>query len=163
MLPLPPPQNYYNDIDSMISTFIWNNKCPRISLTTFQQSKLNGGLSLPNFKYYHWAFKMRALYVWMDQHSRGPWRCIEESLAKPHRLQDLLFTGNGRINRNSSLGCIMSNSLTIWRKVERFMGVPLQICLQTPLWNNCKILIGGKPFCNSFLVLSRYKYSRGHV
>ncbi len=35
MLPLPsPPPGYFKEINSIISKFIWNDKCPDIKLTT---------------------------------------------------------------------------------------------------------------------------------
>ncbi len=32
MLPLSPPPGYFKEINSIISKFIWNDKCPRINL-----------------------------------------------------------------------------------------------------------------------------------
>ncbi len=34
----------------MISKFIWNDKCPRIKLTTLQHPNSAGGLAVPNFE-----------------------------------------------------------------------------------------------------------------
>lgn len=95
MIPLAPPPNYYKDIPSSITQFIWSGKRPRIKLATTEQPKLLGGLALLNFQFYHWAFQIRSLQVWMDPDSKVPWRCIKEAVVKPHRLQDLLFSGPG--------------------------------------------------------------------
>lgn len=149
MIPLAPPPNYYKDIHSSISQFIWNGKRPRIKLKTLQRPKLLGGLALPNFQFYHWAFQIRALHIWMDPSSKVPWRSIEEAMVKPHRLEDLLFTGLGRSNTNLKFGCIIAHSLKVWKEAEKCMGVPLHTGALTPLWHNSRFLIGGKPFHNS--------------
>ncbi len=47
MLPLSPPPGYFMQINSIISKFIWNDKCPRIKLTTLQHPNSAGGLALP--------------------------------------------------------------------------------------------------------------------
>ncbi len=47
MLPLSPPPGYFKEINSIISKFIWNDKCPRIKLTTLQHPNSAGGLSGP--------------------------------------------------------------------------------------------------------------------
>ncbi len=43
MLPLSTPPGYFKEINSMISKFIWNDKCPRIKLTTLQRTNSAGG------------------------------------------------------------------------------------------------------------------------
>ncbi len=40
MLPLSPPPGYFKEINSK---FIWNDKCPRIKLTTLQRTNSAGG------------------------------------------------------------------------------------------------------------------------
>ncbi len=38
MLPLSPPPGYFKEINSITYKFIWNDKCPRIKLTTLQHT-----------------------------------------------------------------------------------------------------------------------------
>ncbi len=52
MLPLFPSPGYFKEINSIISKFIWNDKCPRIKLTTLQHTNSAGGLAVPIFELY---------------------------------------------------------------------------------------------------------------
>ncbi len=95
MLPLSPPPGYFKEINSIISKFIWNDKCPRIKLTTLQHPNSAGGLAVPNFELYYWSFQLKALHNWVDPQSTVSWRVIEADKVKPNRLQDI-FTGTGK-------------------------------------------------------------------
>ncbi len=77
MLPLSPPPGYFKEINSIISKFIWNDKCPRIKLTTLQHPNSTGGLAVPNFELYYWSFQLKALHNWVDPQSTVSWRVIE--------------------------------------------------------------------------------------
>ncbi len=96
MLPLSPPPGYFKEINSIISKFIWNDKCPRIKLITLQHTNHEGGLAIPNFEMYYWSFQLKALHNWVDPQSTVLWRVIEADKVKPNRLQDILFTGTGK-------------------------------------------------------------------
>ncbi len=99
MLPLSPPPGYFKEINSIISKFIWNDKCPRIKLTTTHLTphyNSAGGLAVPNFELYYWSFQLKALHNWVDPQSTVSWRVIEADKVKPNRLQDILFTGTGK-------------------------------------------------------------------
>ncbi len=61
MLPLSPPPGYFKEINSIISKFIWNDKCPRIKLTTLQHPNSAGGLAVPNFELYYWSFQLKGI------------------------------------------------------------------------------------------------------
>ncbi len=60
MLPLSPPPGYFKEINSIISKFIWNDKCPRIKLTILQHPNSAGGLAVPNLELYYWSFQLKA-------------------------------------------------------------------------------------------------------
>ncbi len=98
MLPLSPPPGYFKEFNSIISKFIWNDKCPRIKLTTLQH---------PNFELYYWSFQLKALHNWVDPQSTVSWRVIEADKVKPNRLQDILFTGTGKKG-------IITNLVRLW-------------------------------------------------
>ena len=96
--------------------FVWGGKRARIKLTTLQRSKLTGGLAVPNLDFYYYAFQIRSFQVWRHQDSQVPWRAIEAARVKPHRLEDLPYTGT---NVQLRYGSIMVNSLNVWRKTEK--------------------------------------------
>ncbi len=146
MLPLSPPPGYFKEINSIISKFIWNDKCPRIKLTTLQHPNSAGGLTVPNFELYYWSFQLKALHNWVDPQSTVSWRVIEADKVKPNRLQDILFTGTGKKGDNYKFGPVVANSIKIWKTVERRIGGPFKFCNSTPLWHNFNFVCGNRPF-----------------
>ncbi len=146
MLPLSPPPGYFKEINSIISKFIWNDKCPRIKLTTLQHPNSTGGLAVPNFELYYWSFQIKALHNWVDPQSTVSWRVIEADKVKPNRLQDILFTGTGKKGDNYKFGPVVANSIKIWKTVERRIGGPFKFCNSTPLWHNFNFVCGNRPF-----------------
>ncbi len=155
MLPLSPPPGYFKEINSIISKFIWNDKCPRIKLTTLQHPNSAGGLAVPNFELYYWSFQLKALHNWVDPQSTVSWRVIEADKVKPNRLQDILFTGTGKKGDNYKFGPVVANSIKIWKTVERRIGGPFKFCNSTPLWHNFNFVCGNRPFVQHSLVLFR--------
>lgn len=89
---------------------------------------------------------MRSLQVWRHQDSQIPWQAIEAARVKPHRLEDLLYTGIGRKNIQLRYGTIIVNSLNVWRNTEKMLGVTSKFHKTSPLWNNYNFQSGGKPF-----------------
>ena len=122
MIPLAPPPKFIMEMHTLLSHFIWGGKRARIKLTTLQRSKLNGGLAVPNLNFYYYAFQIRPLHVWRDRESEVPWRALEAARVKPHRLEDLLYTGRGSRNINLRYGSIITNSIAVWQRVEQMTG-----------------------------------------
>ncbi len=83
------PSRLLKEINSIISKFIWNDKCPEIKLTTLQHPNSAGGLAVPNFELYYWSFQLKALHNWVDSQSTVSWRVIEADKVKPNRLPDI--------------------------------------------------------------------------
>lgn len=70
---------------------------------------------------------------------------IEEALAAPHRLPDLLYVKQ-KLNIKARRGSVISYSLSIWHKVEKLLGDIPRYHKLSPLWNNTDILDAGQPF-----------------
>ncbi len=120
MLPLSPPPGYFKEINSIISKFIWNDKRPRIKLTTLQHPNRAGGLAVPNFELYYWSFQLKALHNWVDPQSTVSWRVIEADKVKPNRLQDILFTGTEKFSAGKP-AWVMISFKCFWKQ-KRITG-----------------------------------------
>lgn len=103
----------------MISKFIWQNKRPRIKLKTLQLSKSDGGLKLPNLKYYFWASQMKPLITWIQNDTQTRWLNIEKNLS-PDPLQTLPFL-EGSVK---GLAQWTMTTLKVWRKIMSAFGLP---------------------------------------
>lgn len=146
MIPFTPPPKYFKELNSAVSRFVWNGRQPRIRFSVLQRTKLEGGLALPNFQIYYWAFQIRAIRTWTDKDSKVPWRSIESAIVHPHRLQDLPFTGLGRRNSHHKFGNVISSTLAAWYSAEKAIGHSKKLSQQSPLWNNAHFLSDQQPF-----------------
>lgn len=77
MLPIEIPNNVFAKLDKQISKFIWAGKRPRIKYKTLQLMKTDGGVCLPNFRYYYWAAQLKPIETWLKDNTY-----IEKSLCQ---------------------------------------------------------------------------------
>lgn len=92
------PLYYFNKSDSIISSFIWNNKLARISKKHLFKRKAEGGFGLPHFKLYYWAANVNVLLYWhnslplahYNQEGVSTWLLIEISSCGATSLPALL-------------------------------------------------------------------------
>lgn len=61
MFPLPTPPNYWNEMRSIASQFIWKGEKPRVKNTKLCQRKLQGGFGFLNFETNHFSFTLPPL------------------------------------------------------------------------------------------------------
>lgn len=47
-------KSFFRSVDKLISSFLWDNKHPRVCKVFLQRHKSEGGLALPNLWYYYW-------------------------------------------------------------------------------------------------------------
>lgn len=147
MLPLPPPPQFWSKLQSAISKFLWRGKRPRIKLTTMQRERQAGGLSLPNFKFYYWAFTLRPLLTWFQPDAQVSWRALEERLLAPYSFVNILQSSTSIKQCRLRFGPLISHLLFIWRRAEKLAGCSSGWGPHSPIFNNDKLLIGGRPIC----------------
>ncbi len=146
MLPLSPPPGYFKEINSIISKFIWNDKCPRIKLTTLQHPNSAGGLAVPNFELYYWSFQLKALHNWVDPQSTVSWRVIEADKVKPIDFKIFYLLAQEKKGIIINLVRLWLTLLKSGKRFERRIGGPFKFCNSTPLWHNFNFVCGNRPF-----------------
>ena len=66
-LPVFNPRSFIDQLDSVISSYIWRGKRPRLNKSHLQKAKAAGGLAFPNLRFYYWAANLCCLAFWSAQ------------------------------------------------------------------------------------------------
>lgn len=124
MLPIDIPKLAFDNLDKLISKFIWQGRRPRVRLKTLQLLKSQGGLKLPNFRHYFWAAQLRPIIIWIQDFSDSRWLNIEKSLcAVPLLALPFIETPAG----DTQMSEWTRVTLNIWRKIKVSFGLPKKI------------------------------------
>lgn len=125
--------------------FIWQNQHPRISRSTLQKSRTSGGLSVPNFEMYFLSFVLRSVSRLFDKNANTPWVNIENHIVSPYMLKDVLFSGLSQKFCLNKFGTIIANSIFVWNNVVKLVKWDIKWHLDTAIFRNNFLLIGGEP------------------
>lgn len=149
-LPIYITNAFFKNLDSIITSYIWNNKNARISKSHLQKSKTEGGLGFPVFKHYYWAANIRSLLFWqqastIDLTSSAPlWLRMEAKSLNNSSLKALLFAKVDKKESLGSLNFVLKQSLRILNQIRVFLALPdtsvlAPICYNhsfKPPWND---------------------------
>lgn len=58
-------RSFFRQLDWAVFFFIWSGRPPHINKAVLQFPKKLGGLALPNFSQYYWAFNINTLRHWL--------------------------------------------------------------------------------------------------
>lgn len=144
VIPLSPPKQYWSKLQSAVTRYVWNGKRPRVKLNTMQRERRDGGLALPDFKLYNWAFTLRPLFVWLRPNSQVSWRELEESLVSPYSLDQFLNLYLSTPQRNT-YGSIISRLIQVWEKSGTLCGGFFPWDPGIPLFGNKRLQINKQP------------------
>lgn len=84
------PLGYWFKLGSLLHTYVWSGKRCRITLSTLQNRRADGGWACSNFQLYHWSFKHRPMSHWFDANTQPAWKKLEQGLIVPSRRDDFL-------------------------------------------------------------------------
>jgi hypothetical protein len=58
-IPIKIPSQFFNELERVISRFIWNNSKPRIAKTLLKDKRTSSGITMPNLKLYYRAIVIK--------------------------------------------------------------------------------------------------------
>uniref|UniRef100_A0AAR2LAI9 Reverse transcriptase domain-containing protein n=2 Tax=Pygocentrus nattereri TaxID=42514 RepID=A0AAR2LAI9_PYGNA len=141
-LPIFLPNSFFQQLDAIVSSFVWAQKTPRISKMHLQKASVDGGLGLPNFKHYYWAANARAISFWqlgsregLILNSTPLWVKYEAGSVTKTSLPVFLFSKVSPSNTLINNNFIIKNSLKILNQIKRFTNAPLT-SVYTPIMCN---------------------------
>lgn len=123
-LPIFLSKSFFGSVDSAVSQFLWNGKSPRVRLKVLQNCKFDGGLSLPNFRFYYWSVNIAKTAFWLKSVDI-PWCHLEMQSCSSSSLRALL-TGAPSVNPSGFISNpVVISTLNIWfqfRKHFKFVA-----------------------------------------
>lgn len=139
-LPIYLPLHFFKQLDSIILSFIWADKPPRISKAHLQKNVKSGGLGLPVFRHYYWAANARALIFWngalpYDDCSSPLWLKIESMSVSQTSLSALLFSISQSSHKLFHYNFILNNSLKILNQIRKVLELP-NVSINAPITDN---------------------------
>uniref|UniRef100_A0AAR2JQE7 Reverse transcriptase domain-containing protein n=1 Tax=Pygocentrus nattereri TaxID=42514 RepID=A0AAR2JQE7_PYGNA len=134
LIPLFLPAHFFNSLDSIIGSFIWGGKPPRVSKTLLQRCRLSGGLALPNLRFYYWATHIHNLCYLLDS-PQYIWSKMELASCKRTSLPALLFSSLPARPSLYTDNPVLLNTLKIWYQFRRYFKFTTA-SLSLPVKNN---------------------------
>lgn len=116
------PKSFFTSLDSVISSYIWQNKKPRVSRALLKRAKSGGGMGLPDFRHYYWAANIRCLAFWNHfylQPTRPEWTTLELESCGGLTLPALLSAPLGRPVPVLISNPVVRHTLRIWAQFRR--------------------------------------------
>ena len=97
--------------------------------------KLQGGMALPNFKYYYWEANIQCMLCWLRYHLNlncPSWVLMESSACKQTSLSAYLGAALPGIGRTPTNNPVVDHSLRVWVQFRRTFGFQ-KIYLLSPI------------------------------
>ena len=133
-LPVFIPRSFFSKLDTLLSSFIWGGKPPRIKKEYLQRARADGGLALPNFRFYYWAANICKIHCWAHNPELD-WCKVEANSCLNTSLLALI-TSNLPLSTNQySSNPIVVSTLRIWSQFRSFFGLR-DLSLYSPIYNN---------------------------
>ncbi len=115
-IPVELPKGKFQELDKLISRFIWQGKRPRIDYKTLQLVKNKGGLSLPNIKNYYQAVQIKILVNICNPSYNAKWKEIECQISSDIPLQAIIGD-NGLVDHLKDINPWIKIPIRIWYRV----------------------------------------------
>lgn len=132
--PVPIPKSFFNKLDGIITSFVWNGKIPRIAKSTLQLPCTLGGLALPCLIKYYWVAVLVTVKWWLSEDPANPASSLEVAILGSYtKLRNLSHRGP---RSNPKITLPMKTMLKVWDAVSKQLVRPDVGFPTTPLWGN---------------------------
>lgn len=120
--PLIPPASFFAKLKSIISSFVWNRKPPRLAISNLQLPITQGGLSLLDFWVYFWAAVLVMGRWWFSQPHDNPAVTLEAAIMGSYSsLSNMVFRGT---RSHPGIMELMRKTITVWHRARTRFGSP---------------------------------------
>lgn len=126
---------FFKKLDSVISSYLWNGKRPRLRKNYLQRPKNEGGLALPNFRYYYWASNLQCISYWTHHHLDNncpTWVKLEINLCGSISLPALVGSPLPLPSTASITSPVINQTLKIYSQFRKHFNLP-DMCLSSPI------------------------------
>ena len=148
-IPLKFPQQWFKEIDKILSSFLWCDKKPRINHKKLSMPRNKGGLAVPDVYLYYLAYNVRFPLSWAyknkNQYIEGSWEWLEERTIsecnKSISISSLWYHPKYNDKIDNSL---IDFSCEIVKAVHKQMLIDGSSLPSCPIWNNPLLTAGGR-------------------
>jgi hypothetical protein len=133
--------------NTLISSFIWDNKPPKIKYTTLIAPLELGGLKLQDLETKIKANKLTWIKHLSDTKIRKPWKDYLQLKIK-YPIQNILIHNKKVYSHKSLTEKFYTEMFDAWANINYNEPVNISEILRQPLWDNDLILVGNKSIRN---------------
>ena len=133
-LPVFLPKSIFWKIDTLISSFLWQGKTPRIKKELLQRHRSTRGLALPNIRHYYWAANIHKIIVSTKEPILSWCELEAKSCPNTSLLALLTSTLPSRPTQYSNNPIVVS-TLRIWSQFRKAHGLHGS-SIHSPIRNN---------------------------
>uniref|UniRef100_A0A8C5WE56 Reverse transcriptase domain-containing protein n=1 Tax=Leptobrachium leishanense TaxID=445787 RepID=A0A8C5WE56_9ANUR len=132
-LPLNLPRYFLVKVQSVLTSYVWNNKRPRVPRKLSSYRHRDGGLNMIHVQHYYWAACLASLSESFHARPTPQWLSIEAAYMEGHDLTTLLWVPiKDRPRIDSPLASTVLH-LKIWDKGFRSFTNHYPISMATPV------------------------------
>lgn len=134
-IPLHIPASFFSSLNKNFTTFIWNNKRPRLRLSLLYLPYDRGGLRLPNMKLYYWAAQLCAATSYFSPIDIPSWIHIENDTLELC-LKSYIYSAEIKHLLKNTKNPFVRNTIFIWHQAHVALNEESKLSVLSPIWGN---------------------------